>query len=349
LNLVFYVSGHGFGHATRAIELIDRIAALAPDTRFRVRTTAPSWLFARARTPHIEIHAVETDTGMVQIDGLRLDDRETARRAAAFYATLEDRVEAEARFLISTETDVVVGDIPPLAFAAAHRAGLKSVAVANFTWDWIYAVYPAFEELAPGTIPAIRAAYAMATRALRLPFHGGFEPMAAVTTDIPLIARRSQRDRVETRRLLGAAADRPLVLASFGAYGAALPHDAIRANGELTLLTFEQRPPHGLAYEDLVAAADVVVTKPGYGIVSECVANGTALLYTPRGRFIEYDVLVAQMPRVLRCRLISSEDFLAGRLSEAVAALLRQPQPPERWRIDGAAIAAQQIVSSAAR
>ena len=34
-----------------------------------------------------------------------------------------------------------MGDIPPLAFAAAHAAGLPSVAVANFTWDWVYEDY----------------------------------------------------------------------------------------------------------------------------------------------------------------------------------------------------------------
>ena len=60
----------------------------------------------------------------------------------------------------------------------------------------------------------------------------------------------------------------------------------------------------GLRYEDLVAAVDVVVTKPGYGIISECVANDTALLYTSRGDFVEYDVLVREMPRVLRCAFI---------------------------------------------
>ena len=51
-----------------------------------------------------------------------------------------------------------------------------------------------------------------------------------------------------------------------------------------------------LRYEDLVHAVDVVVTKPGYGIVAECLANGTAMLYTSRGRFREYDVMVAEMP-----------------------------------------------------
>ena len=59
----------------------------------------------------------------------------------------------------------------------------------------------------------------------------------------------------------------------------------------------------GVCYEDLVASVDVVVTKPGFGIVTECLANDTAMLYTSRGRFVEYDVMVAEMPRFLRCAL----------------------------------------------
>ena len=47
------------------------------------------------------------------------------------------------------------------------------------------------------------------------------------------------------------------------------------------------------------AAADVVVSKPGYGIVSECIVNGAALLYTSRGRFAEYDVFVEEIRALL--------------------------------------------------
>ena len=35
----------------------------------------------------------------------------------------------------------MVADIPPLAFAAAHRLGLPAVGVTNFSWGWIYAPY----------------------------------------------------------------------------------------------------------------------------------------------------------------------------------------------------------------
>ena len=54
----------------------------------------------------------------------------------------------------------------------------------------------------------------------------------------------------------------------------------------------------------------MVATKPGYGIIAECVANDTAILYTSRGRFVEYDVMVQEMPRYLRCAFISNEDLV---------------------------------------
>lgn len=342
--LVFYISGHGLGHASRDIELIKAILARRPDAHIVVRTAAQRWLFDHNAPADVEVQTLDADSGMVQIDSLRLDEEATAIEAARFYRDFDRRVNQESNLLTQMRADVVLGDIPPLAFAAAACAGLPSIAIGNFTWDWIYGVYPAFERLAPDVLPAIRHAYAKATLALRLPLHGGFEPMAAVTRDIPFVARRSTRNRDEIRRTLGLPGGRPVVLASFGAYGAAIPVDDLGRSGRFTLIVAPREPIAGLGHKDLVAASDIVISKPGYGIVSECVANGASLLYTSRGRFAEYDVFVDEMPRVLRCRYISQEDLLAGRWADAIDALLTQPGPPERPRVDGAEIAADEIM-----
>lgn len=342
--IVFYVSGHGFGHASRDTELIREVSSRRPDARVIVRTSVLSWLFAPVAGAAVEVQTLEADTGLVQLDSLRFDEEATARQAAAFFADFDRRVAIEAELIRGAGADLVVADIPPLACAAADRAGVPSVAIANFTWDWIYSIYPAFDRLAPDVIPAIQRAYATATRALRLPLHGGFEPMAAVTRDIPFIARRSARDPADTRRLLGLRDHRPIVLPSFGGYGASLPLDALRRSQRFTIVEPPSELPAGLLYQDVVAAADVVVSKPGYGIVSECVANGTALLYTSRGRFVEYDLFVAEMPRIVRCRYLSQDDLYAGRWAEAIDALLTQPAPLERPRVDGAGVAADEIL-----
>ena len=171
----------------------------------------------------------------------------------------------------------------------------------------------------------------------------GFEPMAAVTRDIPFIARRSTRDPADTRRMLGLTGDRPVVLRVVRrlrrrpAARRAAPDRALHA--ARTGARSARR------------AARIRISSPrptsssasrGYGIVSECVANDTALLYTSRGRFIEYDLFVAEMPRVLRCRYISQEDLLAGRWADAIDALIAQPAPPERPAVNGADVAARE-------
>ena len=64
--LVFYISGHGFGHASRAVELIDALTARRPDLRVIVRTNAHPWPLERVRRPGIEVQPFETDTGVAQ-------------------------------------------------------------------------------------------------------------------------------------------------------------------------------------------------------------------------------------------------------------------------------------------
>ncbi len=67
--------------------------------------------------------------------------RRTIEEASRFMAGLEPMAQAEADFLRRRGATLVVGDIPPLAFRAAHLAGLPAVALGNFTWDWIYEGY----------------------------------------------------------------------------------------------------------------------------------------------------------------------------------------------------------------
>jgi hypothetical protein len=102
----------------------------------------------------------------------------------------------------------------------------------------------------------------------------------------------------------------------------------------------------GFRYEDLVAAVDVVATKPGYGIIAECVANDTAVVYTSRGQFVEYDVLVREMPRYLRCAFVPNDDLYAGRWQGALDAVIAQPPPPEQPRVDGAEVVARRILEA---
>jgi L-arabinokinase len=365
-TIVFYISGHGFGHAARDIEVINALLARRDDVRIAIRTSAARWLFELTVAGNVDLQPVETDTGIVQIDSLHLDARDTVRSAREFMRSFSGRVQQEADFLAAAGASLVVADIPPLGIAAARQAGVAVAAMSNFTWDWIYSAYDDTEALVTET----RAVYALADIALRLPMHGGFHSMRHIV-DLPFVARRSAREPAETRNALGWPADERLVLASFGGYGlAGLDLDALsqlegygvlvsgsvpladlpnglRGGRRGSLLPFDECAMYaaGFRYEDVVRAVDIVVTKPGYGIISECVANETAMLYTARGHFIEYDVLVRDMPQFVRCRFIGHPDLFAGTWGPHLDALLAQPQPPLQPAVNGADVAASILLN----
>src|SRR5262245_22339358 len=107
-----------------------------------MRSRVPVSFIERSALVALELQQADTDTGVAQIDSLRIDEEATARQAASFYQQFSARVTAEAEVLRTLNASLVVGDIPPLACAAADRVGIPSIVLGNFTWDWIYTAYP---------------------------------------------------------------------------------------------------------------------------------------------------------------------------------------------------------------
>ena len=356
--LAVYVSGHGYGHSTRTAEVLRAVRGRAPDLPIAVCTSAPAFLFEGVVSPPLTVRPVECDVGLVQKDALVIDEEGTVVAWRSFMAVWGGLVAREAAWLRSSDARLVLGDIPPLAFAAAAEAGVPSVGLSNFSWDWIYGHLGSRVPALADAAAQAREAYARADRLLRLPFAGDLSAFRRIE-DVPLVVRKPPIAKKEARRRLGLD-ERPAVLLSFGGLG--LPGLVPAAFSSLldyqVLLTGRagdgRLPPNlrrldgdalsslGLSYPDLVGAADVVVTKPGYGIVTDCIGAATRLVYTDRGDFPEYSVMVAEMPRYVPAVFVSNDDVREGRLGPALRAVLALPFP-DPPRTDGAAVAAEKL------
>ena len=357
-SILFYISGHGLGHSSRCCEVIRKMQRMAPQYRYLIRTPAPRWFFDVSLGDGFEQFACQLDIGVVQKDSLHLEEEKTLEAYASLLKRKESLIGEELSFLRGHDVALVVGDIPPLSFEIAEMGGVKGVAIANFSWDWIYAPYvekfPFFRHL----IEEIRSSYRHAHTLLRLPLHGDLSVFSQIV-DIPLIARKSQKRPKETREILGLPLDRKIVLMSFGGHGVQDIHllplkkldDVLFVTDDASKAVlpniFMLRPSllnsRGLRYEDLVRASDVVVTKPGYGIVAECIANQTPILYTSRGDFPEYEVLVKGMERYLNTSYLSLEEFLAGRWEKQLVSLLSEEKKFVEEDVSGAFQAARYL------
>ncbi len=372
MNLAVYITGHGYGHLTRTLEVVRKLYELHdqgpnPASRpLQVHVRAPYPLTdvvdALGRPP--DSHArIRLDVGIVQEDALNIHMPATLAWLEHYFGPDGDQgVAEEAAWLQKTGVDVALVDIPPRAFDACNRAGVPAVGLANFGWDWIWRHLarkdPRFEPFAR----AAAKAYASCHLLLRTVMSRGLETFPRCRA-IPLIARVSPHTSEGVRRRLHLPVDRPLVLLSFGGEGlSGLPKpdpglfdrigviltSPLPDPGDPFIFVAEDRMRReGLRYCDLIKAVDLVITKPGYSTVAECLANRTAMLWTGRDDFPEAPVVIDYIQKHIPNRYISREDLLEGRWGEAVEALLQRPGPFADVPVNGAEVAAHALLQFA--
>jgi len=349
-RLLFYVSGHGFGHATRTRALIARLLRSSPSRLdIHVRSEAPHWIF-QERDAGVRCSRASCDVGILQQTGMEVDVSGSLAAHEAFLRNWDRRVDEEAGFIEAFAPSLVVADIPPLAFAAAARARLAAIGMANFSWDWIAGHYAAHEPRWAPISECYADAYSLAESVYRLPLHSDFAAFPQIV-DMPFVVNHSRHTRAACREQLGISPDdqRRLVLFSFGGFGAGkIAGDSNDDLSDYHFITVGEAPAgigggwtslprtSAVAHEDLMQACDAVLGKTGFGTVAEALAHGVRFLHVPRAGFPETPLLETGLHRLGCAVAMQRCDFEAGRWRTSLDALFDLPPPPPPPAINGA-------------
>jgi len=358
LHIAYYITAHGYGHGVRSSDIIGALLAAHPAVSITVTTDLPE-IFLRSRLPdgdgRLVVRPGAFDVGMVQKDSIRVD---VAATLAATLELLEERprlVDYEAEVLRGEGADLVVADIPSIPLEAAAAAGIPAVAVGNFSWDWIYAPFALRDPRWRPVVRMFEEGYRKAKLLLKLPFSPAMSIFPR-RTDLPLLARPGRARRRELAALTGADANKRWVLLSFTSLEWNEPAlDAVEAlnafefftvkplewTGRMNIHAVDRRT---IGFSDVLASSDVVITKPGYGILSDCVANARPIIYAEREDFIEYPMLERELKRFLRNVHIPQADLYAGRLGPALAAIESATEPREILPRGGAEKAVKTLI-----
>jgi hypothetical protein len=327
-----------------------------PEVEITLWTTVPRWFFAESLGFPFDYRELVCDVGLVQRNAVEEDLAATLDRLDEFWSESKGRgfqrrdlVEALAR----SGAAAVLCDISPLGLLLARDAGLPSILLENFTWDWIYEGLIDREPRFAPWVERLRGLFALAG------LHLQAEPVCAPKAQavvVPPIARRPRSTRAAVRERLGIAAERAMVLVSFGGVEGELaeprswtipsgvelvvPGGAAQEErvGRLTLL-----PHHTPLYHpDLVVASDLVVGKLGYSTVAEAVAAGSRVAYLPRPGFREHAVLADFVHKHVPARELAREEFVSGAWLAGLTELLAAPRGAS-GAAGGAARAAEEI------
>ena len=291
MRLLWCVSDHGFGHATRTIALLREALRLRSGLSVLVQTgpkAAPLFVASFRADPRVAVVVGASDPGLLMEGGsLRVDFEATQQAWTSWAGAWPGWVD-----WLASETahaggcDAVVADVTPPALRLADRLDVPGLLIGNFTWtDLLVGLPSPLRE-------TIRDAQGRARASLCYPFHSPFDG-APTPEPLPLVARRPTRTREAIRRLLGAS-DEPLIYLSAGQSSSPdelwelagsvrarllvpwnAPHVQSGLDAAGAVLRIPGEDPEG---QDFIAASDLVLGKVGYGTLSESLSCGVPMV-----------------------------------------------------------------------
>ncbi|TGN16759.1 glycosyl transferase [Leptospira ilyithenensis] len=315
MKIYYYVSGHGFGHISRTSVILSEILKNPGLTELHLISERTS--FISEANPKLIKRNSKLDVGVYQKDSLSMDTEKTKQALIEFEKSKNRLLKEESDYCKTKGIDLIITDASSLPLIIALEVGIPSVFVGNFTWDFIYRKFANQDSYFTNISDILLTEYSFATEALVLPFHCPMPPFLE-KTEVGLVGRKPTLTKSEARTSFQFTDSYKYVLLSFGAYGLEgfdfhwenLPSDIkLVAYGVPGLKTDRVIVPDFCNYPDLVSACDYVLTKPGYGILSECYYADTPILYTDRGDFAEYPYLVENLQNYFLSSYISHEEI----------------------------------------
>jgi hypothetical protein len=354
IHLAYFVTPHGFGHAARASAIMASITELNSNIHFEIFTQVPDWFFAASRPGSYTYHDCISDVGLAQKTPLTEDLGLTIERLANLFPFRPDNLAVLKGEIQRSDCRLVLCDIAPLGIAAADAAGIPSILIENFTWDWIYQGYLAEEPRFQDSIEYLHKVFSSADYHIQTGPVCKTLPGSHLTTQP--VSRKPRTPAGEIRLRLGIRPADKVVLISMGGIEGEYQFiqklldfpgiyfiipgagQTMRVEKNLVFL-----PHHSDFYHpDLMAASDMVIGKAGYSTLAEAYWAGIPFAYVARQRFPESAVMAEFIQSSIGGFEIPAEDFQDANWISRLPEWLSRPRL-QRQLPNGADQAAQFI------
>ena len=348
-----FVSPHGFGHAARLSAVANAVHQMMSGCRFDIFTAVPAWFFRNSMTAPFTYHSADTDLGLVQQTPFKADVRQTLVRLNRFLPFDPYQLSYLSYLVRRYACELILCDISPLGLAVGRQAGVPTVLIENFTWDWLYEGYLPEHAEFDKHIRYLKRIFSAADH------HVQAEPVCRTQpADLTVrpIWRKFRSPPSFIRKRLGIPEDEKMVLITSGGIPDTfdflgtlrkwkqvrfvLPGGGLEANPEGNLIRLP-RDTH-LFHPDLVNASDAVVGKAGYSTLAEVYGSGVPFGHVARSDSRESPKLSAFIAKEMIGLAIEEAEFYNGSWMEKLLVLLPKPRQQPR-AINGADQVAEYI------
>ena len=287
---VFYITNHGYGHASRNVAIIKKMFEMDENIVIHVKTDEERIRFLKRNLEElgekIVYYSGYTDVGLIlNPDTLQVDAAALESEVCRELACWDFYIQKETAFLKKYEINGIVSDILPWVLLAAREQRIPSVLLCNFTW---YEMYKDFlpQELCEKYYEAYSSADKIFLYALGRKTILNFD---TDTEQVSMIARKKNPEEAEKIRRNYA---HPIVFCSVGK-SIEMPEAYDVSDVKATFLTTAgvqlqggnvvQLPADMINTQDYISASDYCIVKSGWSTLGEIFLNRKRAAVIPRG------------------------------------------------------------------
>lgn len=275
-TIAFLISDHGFGHASRNIPIIRYILEATKDIRIIIKTGKNQGQFIRDLVGdfngRVSYFFEPMDVGLVlKENSLDIDSEKLEEKVQDYISSFEEKVSKEKQFLHYNNVNLIVSDIVPWVFKCSKKLNIPSILISNFTWAEIYK-----EHLSKEICDEYIQCYKLADKVLFYELY--MEEMKNYIGNYEEVSLCSREFDLEKAYKIKKNFKRPMVYLSVGRsvdlqkeidvsnleYDFIVT-DGIKLKGQNVYYLQKETPNT----QDYLMASDFVITKAGWGTVSE--------------------------------------------------------------------------------
>lgn len=276
-NIAFYISDHGFGHAARNIPIIEFLLNNYSNINIFIRTGIAQGEFIKSvinnNSDRIKYFLEEKiDIGLIlKGNSLDIDKEQLQINVGNYINTWGQRISVEKIFLVNNKITSVVCDIVPWVLHCTKELNIYSILISNFTWVDIYIEY-----LNNNIINKYLDCYKNADKTLLYQlYNNDMEKYLKNFEKVSFCCRNFNEDKVKA---IKNSIKKPIVFISVGRsvelnniinVNNLNYHFFVTSGIRLKGSNVQYLPKEINNTQDYIKASDYVITKAGWGTLSE--------------------------------------------------------------------------------
>lgn len=319
-TIAYYISDYGYGHATRSTAIIRELLKQNENVKIIIcHSFALGFLQQSFRhEPRVAFREVATDVGYIlKENSLEPDEKLLNNNVYSYVSEFSIKLEQETQFMKEKNVSFVISDISPLGITGAAALKIPSLGLSNFTW------YTAYEELIEERLLTfLHEQYKQMTYYFPLacsnePYWGieenqSFDFYSRHIDDHEVQRIRKEIDPAGKNHIiyfgLGMKVDIG-TLSELPIWQSPNCKFIVSSNVKVNHPNVYPIPKNAVETQHYVAAADLVLTKAGWGTISEAVCGGVPLLITNRSSMKEDRHTIDYLVRHQLCDLIEWKEL----------------------------------------